>query len=82
MYSSCVYNWSLPQTTFPSGLSGLSRALGKPWLLYIPFWCPKNIYADKYKWIRSSNPNHPELVFAQPHPDDAAGFYGMLFDCT
>ena len=27
MYSSCVYNWSLPQTTFPSGLSGLSATL-------------------------------------------------------
>ena len=73
-------NWSLPQRTFPSGLGGLSAALGKPWLLYIPFWCPKNVYSDHFRWVHSVNPHHPELVFAEPHPDDAAAFYGMLFD--
>ena len=80
VYSSCVYNWSLPDATFPSGLKGLSKALGKPWLLYIPFWCPKNIYDDRFRWIHSANPQHPELIFAEPHPDDAAAFYSMLFD--
>ena len=75
-----MYNWSLPDATFPSGLKGLGAALGKPWLLYVPFWCPKNIYADQFRWVHSENPDHPELVFAEPHPDDAAAFYGMLFD--
>lgn len=32
-YSNCITNWTLPSSTFPSGLRGLSMALGKPWLL-------------------------------------------------
>ena len=49
-------------------------------LLYIPFWCVNNTFADQYRWIHSYNPSHPELVFAEPHPDDAPAFYEMLFD--
>ena len=80
VYSSCVFNWSLPSTTFPSGLRGLSSALRTPWLLYVPFWCPRNVYEQSFRWIHSYNPQHPELIFAQPHPDDSARFYSMLFD--
>lgn len=35
-YSDCVTNWSLPAANWPSGLKGLSAALGKPWLLCTP----------------------------------------------
>ena len=80
VYSNCVTNWSLPPATFPSGLKGLSAALGKPWLLYVPFWCPENIYKTSYRWVYSYNPKQMELVFAEPHPDDALRFYRMLFD--
>lgn len=80
VYSDCVLNWSLPTATFPSGLKKLSADLGKPWLLYVPFWCPENVHADDFRWIHSSNPGHPELVFAEPHPDDAVRFYRYLFD--
>ena len=48
-------------------------------LLYVPFWCPENVHKDDYRWIHSSNPGHPELVFAEPHPDDSEKFYRYLF---
>ena len=79
IYSDCVTNWSLPPRTFPSGLKGLSASLGKPWLLYVPFWCPENVYADQFRWLHSYNPDHPELKFATVHPDDSASFFDMLF---
>ena len=53
-------------------------ALGKPWLLYVPFWCPENVLSDQFRWIHSANPGNPQLVFAEPHPDDAARFYHYL----
>ena len=76
-----MLNWSLPERTFPSGLRKLSADLGKPWLLYVPFWCPENVlvHTTDFRWINSSNPGHPELVFSEPHPDDAASFYRYLF---
>jgi hypothetical protein len=80
IYSNCVNEWSLPARTFPSGLKNLSAALGTPWLLYVPFWCPENTYKDKFRWLHSYNPDHPELVIAEPHPDDSLAFYRMLFD--
>eukprot|EP00937_MAST-01D_sp_MAST-1D-sp2_P001458 g1458.t1 len=81
VYSDCVNDWSLPAATFPSGLRNLSAALGTPWLLYVPFWCPENTHNESFRWIHSLNPNgtHPELVFAEPHPDDALAFYRFLF---
>ena len=79
-YSDCVTNWSLPVDTFPSGLRKLSADLGKPWLLYVPFWCPENVYNETFRWIHSVNPGNPQLVFAEPHPDDARRFYEFLFE--
>ena len=53
----------------------LSESLGKPWLLYVPFWCPENVYSSQFRWLRSYNPEFPQYVFAEPHPDDAEAFY-------
>lgn len=80
VYSACVKNWSLPERTFPSGLKKLSEALETPWLLYVPFWCPENVYSDQFRWVESYNPDFPALIFAEPHPDDSLRFYRMLFD--
>ena len=80
VYSACVKNWSLPAKTFPSGLKELSTALETPWLLYVPFWCPDNVFSDQFRWLESYNPAMPHLIFAEPHPDDALAFYRMLFD--
>eukprot|EP01052_Picozoa_sp_SAG31_P027808 SAG31_NODE_2634_length_5342_cov_2.253099_4_plen_525_part_00 len=80
VYSACIYNWTLPTRTFPSGLKALSHALKTPWLLYVPFWCPQNVYSKRFRWVSSYNPLHPELIFSEPHPDDSLNFYRMLFD--
>ena len=80
VYSACVKNWTLPPATFPSGLKNLSVALETPWLLYVPYWCPVNVYSDRFRWVQSYNPDFPDLVFAEPHPDDSLAFYRELFD--
>ena len=80
IYSNCIANWTLLPSTFPSGLKGLSQAIRTPWLLYVPFWCPNNVYADKFRFLESWNPDHPELIFAEPHPDDSLAFYREIFD--
>ena len=69
--------------TFPSGLKNLSRDLGVPWILYVPFWCPVNEHTDDFRWIHShqnQNTSNRKLVFSEPHPDDSFRFYKMLFD--
>ena len=80
VYSACVKNWTLPAKTFPSGLKGLSTTLETPWLLYVPYWCPDNVWSDRFRWLQSYNPAMPQLIFSEPHPDDALEFYRMLFD--
>ena len=71
-----VSNWTLSPPAFNRSLRELSEAIGKPWLLYVPFFCPSNVYRD-FRFVRgSSGPTE----FAQPHPDDALEFYQMLFD--
>lgn len=80
VYSACVANWTLPSATFPSGLRDLSKALTVPWLLYVPFWCPENVYKFEFEWIHSFNPDDPTLIFAEPHPSNSEAFYAMLFD--
>lgn len=81
VYSACVRNWSLHENTFPSGLKQLSEALTVKWLLYVPFWCPDNVYSDQFRWLTSyQNESNAHLRFSEPHPDDALRFYRMLFD--
>ncbi|CAJ1359089.1 unnamed protein product [Effrenium voratum] len=76
VYVHCVSNWTLSPPAFNRSLRELSEAIGKPWLLYVPFFCPSNVYRD-FRFVRgSSGPTE----FAQPHPDDALEFYQMLFD--
>ena len=53
-----------------------------PWLLYVPFFCPANDYADRFDFV-TSVPG--QFAFAEPDPDapagrDARAFYDMLFD--
>ena len=49
--------------------------------MYIPFWCPENEHTDDFRWIHShQNQSNAELLFSEPHPDDALRFYRMLFD--
>lgn len=80
-YSACVANWSLHKRTFPSGLKNLSRDLGIPWILYVPFWCPENEHSNSFRWLHShQNKSNTILTFAEPHPDDSLRFYRMLFD--
>ena len=55
----------------------LSAVLGKPWLLYVPFFCPSNVYMKQFKFLHGS---HGATAFTVPYPDDALAFYRMLFD--
>ena len=80
MQVNCVRNWTLANENFPSGLRSLSQALHTPWLLYVPFFCPQNQFESAFRWVASYNPDHPDMVFTEPHPDDALAFYRALFE--
>lgn len=73
----CVENWTLIPPAFNKSLKELSAVLGKPWLLYVPFFCPSNIYMKQFKFLHGS---HGATAFTVPYPDDALAFYRMLFD--
>ncbi|CAE7390038.1 unnamed protein product [Symbiodinium necroappetens] len=77
VYVHCVKDWVLGKSGFRHSLGDLHKALGKPWLLYVPFFCRENAYTDRFRFINGS---HGSTAFAVPHPDDARSFYGMLFD--
>lgn len=72
----CIENWTLVPPAFNETLRQLSTSLGKSWLLYVPFFCPKNVYTQ-FKFQMGS---HGSTEFAVPDPDDALAFYRMLFD--
>eukprot|EP00435_Cladocopium_sp_Y103_P075365 s16_g56.t2 len=73
----CVENWTLIPPAFNKSLAELSAALGKPWLLYVPFFCPSNVYMKHFKFLEGS---HGATAFTVPEPDDALAFYRVLFD--
>ncbi|CAE7252706.1 Cbr3, partial [Symbiodinium natans] len=77
VYVHCVREWVLGQAGFHSSLGDLQKALGKPWLLYVPFFCRENAYTEHFRFINGS---HGSTEFALPHPDEALAFYRMLFD--
>lgn len=74
----CVKNWTLVPPAFNHSLRVLGAALGKPWLLYVPFFCAENDYSTSGVRFVTSNPGPGQ--FAEPHPDDALPFYRALFD--
>eukprot|EP01065_Artemidia_motanka_P035546 TRINITY_DN43453_c0_g1_i1.p1 TRINITY_DN43453_c0_g1~~TRINITY_DN43453_c0_g1_i1.p1 ORF type:complete len:791 (+),score=261.97 TRINITY_DN43453_c0_g1_i1:49-2421(+) len=73
----CVQNWTLGHPAFSSDLKQLSKKVGAPWLLYVPFLCRDNVWSAKYRFVNGSDEKAP---FAEPHPDDALAFYRELFD--
>ena len=79
IYVHCVRNWSLGEPAFSRSLGDLSKRVQTPWLLYVPFFCPDNVYAAKYKFVQGA-PSMPG--FAEPDPADgnALEFYRELFD--
>ena len=79
IYVHCVRNWTLGQPAFSRSLGALSKRVQTPWLLYVPFFCPENVYTSKYKFVHGA-PSMPG--FAEPDPADgnALAFYRELFD--
>lgn len=77
VYVHCVDNWTLVPPAFNRSLGQLSEALGKPWLLYVPFLCASNVYREDFRFVPGS---HGTTEFAVPDPDFALAFYRMLFD--
>eukprot|EP00913_Durusdinium_trenchii_P032634 g30546.t1 len=73
----CVQNWTLVPPAFNRSLAELSRTVGKPLLLYVPFFCPENVYTQQFKFLQGS---HGITQFAVPEPNNALAFYRMLFD--
>eukprot|EP00041_Stephanoeca_diplocostata_P024395 m.617139 g.617139 ORF g.617139 m.617139 type:complete len:972 (-) comp22517_c4_seq1:103-3018(-) len=76
VWVNCVEEWKLIEQYFPSGLAGLNKELGVPFLLYVPFFCVENAYTDRFKFVTSVNGSKQ---FSEPHPDNAREFYDMLF---
>eukprot|EP01050_Picozoa_sp_SAG11_P033099 SAG11_NODE_11076_length_785_cov_1.141399_2_plen_95_part_00 len=45
----CVQNWTLGKPAFPHELGQLSMALETPWLLYVPFFCGRDLGGNVYE---------------------------------
>ena len=56
VYVWCVADWSMIPEAFPSGLEGLYKKLGVPFLYYMPYWCMDNhTHAPKWSFITTED---------------------------
>ena len=76
VYVHCVENWTLVPPAFNGSLGQFSQRLGKPLLLYVPFFCRENVYMERFQFLQGS---HGATEFTVPHPDQALAFYRELF---
>mmetsp|Transcript_70058 Transcript_70058/g.180567 ORF Transcript_70058/g.180567 Transcript_70058/m.180567 type:complete len:808 (-) Transcript_70058:158-2581(-) len=69
----CVQNWTLLPPAFEHNLGDLSRILETPLVLYVPFFCPENVYQTRFEFVVGDG------QFAVPHPDNALDLFRELF---